>query len=273
MFGSDRFAARKLLVPVAALVALVVAGCDDPTLPRTPPDLAAMTLFLILDPDASTQPLLIKPAGLAAALEGLSGEVRRGDSLVAAVPRWLGTEANAHLPCIQRYGPIRIAPYCLDFEFRPEHGATYRVRASASTAPSAQASTTVPGPFQITEAAAQGDVPGTEGLRVRWTPSTGAYRYVVALRPSTPPSCVEIASCEQGWFIATQDTAIDERVPPGALAGSTGPWFVDVIAMDEALYQYLTTGTSGNLFPVGAVQNVNGGYGAVGSWVRRSRAL
>lgn len=272
MFASDR-RSRRLLIAALTLLMPLAAACDDPTLARPAPGHGSMTLFLILDPDASVQPLLVKPAGVGGDMDGLAGEVRRAGALIATVPWPRAVEDNGHLPCVARYGPIRIAPYCLPFEFRPEHGATYSVAAAAHTYPSATGSTTVPGEFQITEVDARGELPGTGGLQVRWTSSEGVYRYVVAVRPTRAPSCVEMSSCEQGWYVATRDTSIDTVVPPEALAGGSGPWNVDVYSMDEALYQYLTTGTSGNLFPVGAVQNVAGGFGAVGSWVRRTETL
>jgi hypothetical protein len=48
---------------------------------------------------------------------------------------------------------------------------------------------------------------------------------------------------------------------------------VDVYALDRALFEYLTTGASGDLFPVPPVQNIVGGHGAMGAWVRRTRRL
>jgi hypothetical protein len=260
------------LAALALLLAATTAACDDPTLTRRPPELASMTLFLVLDPDAEVQPLLAKPASAERELAGLHGEVRRDGASVATAAGGSPQE-NAHLPCVGRYGPVTIAAHCLAFAFRPAFGGTYSVAASADGYPSAAATTRVPGDFTITAVEAEGDPPGTGALRVAWTRSEGAYRYVVALRPSTLPPCVEMRSCEQGWSVATRDTTIHTAVPAAALAGAGGPWQVDVYAMDEAVYQYLTTGSTGNLFPVGAVQNVSGGYGAVGSWVRRSREL
>jgi hypothetical protein len=272
MFASKTLRRKiRRLIP-AGFIAL--AACDDPTMTRPPPGLSAMTLFLILDPDAEVQPLLVKPAETVGGLGGLAGEIRRGGTVVASVPRTTGAPENEFYPCAARYGALQVAPpRCLSFAHRPEYGATYTVSASADAYPLASGSTTVPGNFTITSATASGTPPGTGGLRATWTRSMGVYRYIVTVRPASAPECVTALSCEQGWFVATQDTVIDAAVPAEALSGGGAPFHLDVYAVDEALYQYLTTGTSGNLFPVGAVQNVRGGYGAVGSWVRRSQQL
>lgn len=259
----------------AAALALSVGGCGDPLLPREAPELRSMTLFLILDPDKPNQPLLVKPAETVGTLPGLTGEIRVDGRVAASVPPLAGEpDLGAYVPCQARYGPISVAqPRCLDFALRPEFGRTYQVAISANGHPAASASATVPGDFRITSARASGAPPGTGGLQVRWSASPGAFRYVVAVRPATAPRCVQIRDCDQGWSMATRDTSLDATVPAEALAGGEGPWYVDVYAMDQALYEYLTTGTTGNLFPVGAVQNVAGGYGAVGAWVVRSQKL
>lgn len=274
MFDFDR-QHRSGAFRLLALLGIIASGaCDDPTATRTPPGLGSMTLFLILDPDAGVQPLLIKPAETRGDLHGLAGEVSVGGATVAAIPRIDGVPHGEWYPCAARYGAIVGGPpRCLTFSLRPQHGVTYRVSASADGYPTASGTTTVPGDFRITHAEARGELPGTGGLQASWTASAGTYRYVVAVRPASLPRCVEIASCEQGWFVATQDTTIQATVPGEALAGGGGPWHLDVYAVDRPLFLYLTTGTSGNLFPVGAVQNVQRGFGAVGSWVHRSRDL
>jgi len=266
-------ASRYYWAPLRAamLAALLLAtGCDDPTHARTPPRVNALSIFLVLDPDSLVQPLLAYPTNSADVIQGLSGTVHSGGALVAS-----GSMAALPSACTERYWTSGSAglPRCVPFQFSPRPGATYRVSVSGEGYPAAAATATVPGEFQVREVVARGTPPGTEELRVSWTPSKGAYRYVVALRPQTAPRCVRIRACTQGWYAATTDTVLQTRVPASELQGGEGAWFVDVYAMDRAVYEYLTTGSSGNLFPVPPVQNVEGGYGAVGAWVRRSRLV
>lgn len=272
MFTSKQKCSRALF-SITALASLL-AGCDDPTLARQPPALDELRVFLILDPDAASQPLLVQPTTPGQLLEDLRGEVSRNDAAVAAAVGQ-NDDGNEFLPCAARYGSLdsEAFPRCLAFQFAPEPEAVYRVRVEAAGRPPASATVSVPGDFELREVSADGDPPGTTGLEVRWTPSAGAYRYLVALRAETEPRCVRIQDCDQGWFAVTQDTALRASVPAEELAGGGGPWFVDVYAMDRAVYEYLTTGTSGDVFPVPPVQNVNGGYGAMGAWVVRSARI
>lgn len=48
---------------------------------------------------------------------------------------------------------------------------------------------------------------------------------------------------------------------------------LDVLAVDRHFHAFLTTGDQGNLHDVHPVQNVNGGYGVVGSYLHRSREI
>lgn len=229
-----------------------------------------MVVLLLLDPDFSTQPLLAYAVNGVGPIPGARGEVYRGGELVAAE-----AASTFFWSCADRYGSLGGAgvPACIDFDLTPEFGATYEVRASGEGFPSISATVSVPGDFRVREVTARGTPPGTEELQVRWTPSSGAYRYVVALRPQMEPRCIAMNNCRQGWYAVTSDTVLREKVPAAELEGAEGPWSVDVYAMNQAAYEYLTTGTAGNLFPVPPVQNVNGGYGAAGAWVRRSKDI
>lgn len=254
---------------LAAVIALV-AGCDDPTLARRPPALDAMVVFMILDPDSATQPLLLYAADGSGPVPGVMGEISRSGSTVASEGAF-----QFSWPCADRYGPLGGAgvPACIDFDFKPDPGATYGVTVTGDGYPPVSAAVTVPGDFAIRGVVARGSPPGTDELDVTWTPSDGAHSYFVAVRPESVPPCTTVGACPSGWFAITTDTAFHGSVPAEDLEGSEGPWLVDVYAVDRAAFEYLTTGTSDNLFPVHPVQNVQGGYGAVGAWVRRSRVL
>jgi hypothetical protein len=281
----------SVLRTAAVLGLLLLVACDDPTALRHPPEIRGMKVFAILDPDAPSQPVLVSPATTEGVVDQLTGKFSRTDGWSASA---IGVEEQDELhQCIQRYGTLAGSggqPRCLDFAFTPRYGDTYRFRVSARDRPTATATATVPGDFEVLEVSAKGDPPGTEGLEVRWTKSEGAYRYLVGLRAETPPWCgngqcgcnTDGSYCRwvhpdrQGWFAVTTDTVLSTVVSgKGAeeIADGEGPWYVEVYAVDKAIYEYLTTGTSGDLFPVPPVQNVEGGYGAVGAWVRRSMRI
>lgn len=267
MFISNR--PRALVLGLALILAsATAAGCDDPTASRQPPALTRMVAFAILDPDSTTQPLLVYPADAASALTNLRGTVRQGGAMVETAPM-----SEHFWGCSDRYGPLSAQPRCVNFEFVPHLGTTYEVSASADGYPTVRATVTVPGDFRLIRASAEGTPPGSGGLDVWWTPSRGAYRYLVALRPTTAPGCLNTKACRRGWYAVTTDTMFAGTVPTDQMDGARGPWSIDVFALDQAAFEYLTTGSSGNLFPVPPMQNVEGGYGAIGAWVHRSLAI
>jgi hypothetical protein len=262
-------------VAAAALLCLAFAACGDPLATRQAPALPGMTLFLVVDPDSATHPLLLKAADEGSGLRNLRVELRSGGSLVPVTVIPAENEGFELQPCIQRYGTIvgGNAPQCLNLSFAVQHGATYELRVFADEQPTASATFTVPGAFSITRAEARGTPPGSAGLDVAWTPSPGAYRYVVAVRPQTAAECVYTGGCQRDWFATTTEPSLGTVVPAGELDGAKGPFFVDVYAVDEAIYHYLTSGVADDLFPVPPVQNVRGGLGAAGAWVRRTRQV
>src|SRR5262249_24300186 len=140
------------------------------------------------------------------------------------------------------------------------------------------ATTTGPGDFQLVSHELRGGPPGRVGLRVTWTKSTGVFRYVVAVRGRVNPCSAEFPCFisyddHPRWFAVTEDTTIDATIESRFFDGATGPWFLDLYAMNRDLYAHLMTGASGSYFPLPPAQSVVGGLGAVGAWVRRSVAL
>jgi hypothetical protein len=53
----------------------------------------------------------------------------------------------------------------------------------------------------------------------------------------------------------------------------SGPYYVDVYAMDRHAYEDVMTGSGSEFLPVPPSENVVGGFGAVGAWVIRSTPL
>ncbi|MEZ4455047.1 MAG: hypothetical protein R2882_00655 [Gemmatimonadales bacterium] len=122
---------------------------------------------------------------------------------------------------------------------------------------------------------ATGDPPGTASLRAAWSPSASAFRYIVNVRAE--PDCVTNAPmCEDfglPWAGVTAAARIDTVVPAETLpADRTQAVEVAVYAVNRELFEYFTTGVGGT-FTVQPKQNVAGGYGAVGAWVRRTRSI
>ncbi|HEU0013146.1 MAG TPA: hypothetical protein VFQ45_05655 [Longimicrobium sp.] len=277
---------KRTLLPA---LALLLAACDDPTATRTAPPLSGLSLYMIVDPDAHPQVLVVKPPQPTPILQ-LGGTVWSGAQQVAAVTPVPGVEPRDSWEswpevCHQRHSPVygvgNIPPRCLVFDFDPQYGGTYRVDVAAQGWRSATATVTVPGSFEIRSASAGGTPPGTEGLQATWTRSAGAHRYVVALRsvllkdctrePCTPEDDLPRQEYNpDGWLTATADTSVSVVVPREGLLELPRRWFLDVYAMDRVAFEYLTTGNAAEPFPVPPTQNVQGGQGAIGAWVRRS---
>lgn len=271
---------RALLLSFAVLCS---TGCQEPTAPPSSPGTTnRLTLFMVLDPDAMLQVLTVEASETGGQLEDVAAEVYRIPSpesteqgvLVASARAEPTFDRDELHPCIARYGILdsKSAIRCLRFAFDPEPGVAYRVVVRAAGRPTASATTRVPQAFRILDATASGKPPRVGELRARWTESGGAYRYFVALRPAVAPRCPNVNGCSDGWYASTERTEVSAHVPEGALKGE-GQWLLDVYAVDRALHEYLSTGSGGALYPVPPVQNVTGGYGAVGSWLRRSVSL
>ena len=266
---------------LVATVVLLAAACEDPSAVVEVPPVRSMTMFVVLDPDEATQPVLIKPASPGGVIRALGGSVRRDGRVAASLAPTDDASGNEFHACLGRYGAQLgfSHPRCLDFAFRPAPGATYRVEAFADGYPTASGSATVPGGFRIVQLSAPGTPPGTERLEVTWTRSAGAYRYVVALRSQGLAACLgqrrecAVAHDPGDWQMATADTSVSTVIPAAGVARGQGGWVLDVYAMDRNVYEYLTTGIGGEPFPVPPAQNVTGGYGSVGAWVRRSHAF
>lgn len=267
MYGSDPKAG------LAVFLLVLCASCDDPTRWLEPPINDGMSIMLVLDPDAAEQPMVVlPPVPRDSVVEPVAEMIDDfGNTISTAGPgefRW----------CTARYSYVSVGgPYrCLTLSARPDFGSVYHFRVNARGRREARATTTVPGDFRVVSAEASGDPPGTEGFVATWTRSPGSYRYMVSIRGENHPRCV-IIGCEDGigggynygWFLVTRDTTASGTVPQGVLYDGQPPWRVEVYAVDRALYEILVSGTDSDLFPVPPLQNVEGGYGVVGSGVRR----
>lgn len=254
---------RRTLLRLRAVAALLlVAGCGDPAAMVQPPVLRSLALYMVLNPDRDVQPVLVRPASAIDSVWDVGVRVTRGGATVHTVAPRTGHQGN----CTDAYGMYRHSAECVDVGFRPEPGGTYRVRVTSAAQPEADATVTVPGDFRIVAHEARGTPAGTQGLTATWTSSPGAYRYVVALRTTR----LRPVGVPGGWMVTTGDTTITTTVPAEALVDGVGEWVLDVYAMERGIFEFLSTGSAALPFPVPPPQNVRGGYGVVGAWVRRS---
>ena len=271
MFGFEHRPIRA--AAAAAVIAVGAAACDDPLQPIDVPQVDALRIFMVLDPDEDTQMMLVEHTA-GELLTGLRGVVVTEGREIAsdAVPPDRSVEER--LPCLLRYAGVLVEfPRCLTLPFTPEYGASYDVRVSASERPDASATTTVPGDFRIVSHKVSGSPPGTGGLNVTWTRSSGVFRYVVAIRGEKSDNCAHPTGCFKRWFATTTDTTLAATISDEYFERAGGPWHLDVYAMNKDVFTHLMTGAAGTFFPVAPAQNVSGGFGAVGAWVRRSVAL
>lgn len=249
-----------------SVILLASTGCMDPAAPRAAPDDLdrALAIYAILDPDVEQPSLAVSTAFIRdTVLEGLTTRLRRSsgdDEMVKGTSVELGV-------CFPSGFYYATTVECQAFPEPIASGRTYTVTAEAASYPAVSGTTVIPGPFEITDVDAAGEPPGTARLDAAWTVSRGAHGYVVGVRADTTV-CHSVYGCD-GWFAVTANTQFSGRVPGHALQQGRGPWSVYVYALDRHLYEYLTSGTNGDLFSVPPAENVVGGYGVVGSWVRR----
>ena len=271
----------RIIVVALLVLSAVTVSCDDPTAFRNPPNEDRMTMLVVLDPAFDTQAVWITPFDRDS-IRGLSVEVWIGDALVStgtSDPRDEGDAGELDLCRVRHnrylWGPHRwqTPKYCYVFPLRPAAEATYEVVLRADGRPTVRGRTTVPAGFAVHDVSARGDPPGTAGLDLAWGPSAGAHRYAVMLRSlnGDVDHNVSFDYPYHGWYRATADTAISWVVPGDSIDPKlTAPWVLDVYALDRALYEHITSGSQDDLFPVPPASNVEGGFGVVGSWVRRS---
>ncbi len=106
-------------------------------------------------------------------------------------------------------------------------------------------------------------------LDASWTGSVAAHRYFVSLRKRSPPYDRD----PKAWYSEVDGTSVTTMVPDSAFDDLFVPLILDVAALSKELHAYLTTGTGGSLLSVPPVQNIDNGFGVVGSMRVRSLAV
>lgn len=170
--------------------------------------------------------------------------------------------------------PCRPGPYsstvtlCMGPEAVLQPGGTYRVEAVSEGYLPAGGTTTVPGDFEVTaaEIASQG---GSSTISAKWSPAADVHHYLLGIRRIW----IECINCSRAWTVSLDSTNFSGPVPPVVL-DSIGPEpTVEVMAADRHLHAFITTGLGARLLMVHPVQNVEGGFGVVGSVRYRTRRI
>lgn len=217
-----------------------------------------------LNPDSAEQAIVVHPVNEGTWLEGTVVTIHRGReteagtywSLVGVTREVVRCGGDGFVQCL-------VLPAVL------ETGATYRVEVSAEKHAPAWGVTRAVGDFSV-DSARLSDRQGARVLSASWTRSVAAHRYMVSLRRYQNPDEVRPP---EGWYLAVEGTSVTTTVPESAVEKAVKPLILDVVAVDEHLYSYITTGNDGEIFPVMPIQNVEGGFGYVGSLRFRSRPV
>lgn len=172
-------------------------------------------------------------------------------------------------PCTHTYHASGQDGVCLMPSAALEAGATYRVTVSSDEHAGAWGVTRAVGDFSV-DTARLSVSDSAKVLSASWSKSVAAHRYVVSLRRYQNP---DVFRQPVGWYLMVDGTSVTTVVPEDAIEKAVKPLILDVAALDEHLYAYITTGNDGGIFPVMPVQNVEGGFGFVGSMRFRKRPV
>ena len=281
---------RRQLASLGALIAFLWA-CDQ--LPLQPTRISdQLVLYALLNPDSTRHLVDVAPVDVNTTLRltevkatihrkdpttGGWTLVAEWDSARAAAAGGLfhGEECSSFVPeWPVALGPSvvssyhRVGRYCLRPELVLEPGATYRIEATAAGRTPVVGETRVVGGFEIERATMSGTT-GSHSLAATWSESEAAHRYFVGVRRRFG-NCY---NCDQAWYAEVEGTSFQGQVPQNAVDIAGTVPMLDMLAVDRHFHAFLTTGDGGNLHEVYPVQNVVGGYGIVGSYLHRSRAI
>ena len=275
---------HRLVCALMGLGLATVAGCDGIVEP--PWWTHQMVMYAPLNPDFTEHPILLVATDHESTLSQASITIHRrvhgptGDEweLVAS---WDSAQAAAagrplrdYGACMGRMGKMGLYnevrdKVCMTPEAALEPGAVYRVEARALDRDTASGVTRVVGAFEVEDAVLSG-ADNSAVLSASWTPSLAVHRYIVSFRSD----CYGSGQGCDPWHADVDTAAVSIGVPEYAIGKAlTNPMTLDVVAFDEHLHAFLTTGHDGIAFDVPPVQNVEGGFGVVGSLQFRERAV
>lgn len=267
----------RILGALALTVAM--AACGDVVRPSLPEEELSDQLFLFaaLDADSTRHWIEVSPVdsrdehlpGVSVAIYKLSAAA--GWEVVAVTDsarrQGIGTptdELGHCFPLLYNNPGTR----CLAPEVALEPGATYKVEAKTDHHVAAWGTTTVPGDFGI-EAAALDSTAGAPEIAVDWTFSMAAHRYMLGLRRRTSVC----SNCSRAWVVDLDSTHFAGPIPQIVLDSAGPSPTIDVMAIDRHAHAFFTSGHGDQMLTVHPVQNVEGGFGLVGSLRIRSRRV
>ena len=262
-------------LPLLTLVVMgaAVAGCGGGGLVDLPELLDdRIILFAPLNPDSTRHKVLAAPVYERTRLEGTVVTIHQGHETEAGT-YWSLVAVTRERVTDGWCGGLYVIDddqdeQCLVLSADLEPGGTYRVEVSAEKHAPAWGVTRAVGDFSV-DTARLSDRQGAHELSASWTRSVAAHRHLVSLRRYQNPDQVRRP---EGWYVEVDGTTVTTVVPESAVEKAVKPLILDVVALDEHLYSYITTGNDGE-FPVMPVQNVEGGFGYVGSLRFRSRPV
>lgn len=225
-----------------------------------------LVVVALLDPDSAVHMVWARPIATAAARPSVTARLYRGArqagefswTLVATAEgserpqcggQWAGSNIGA-----------RSTSLCVDPGAPLDPGAAYMVEVSAGGYRTARGHTLVVGDFEVQEAVLT-TAGASATLDASWTRSIGAHRYFVALRRLHPPYVAN----PKGWYADVDGTSIATVVPDSAIDDAVPPITLDVAAASRELHAYMTSGMGGGSLSVPPLQNVENGFGVVGS--------
>ena len=272
-------AMRKLACFAAAAAVATCGEVADPTFPEGRLS-NSLFLFAPLNADSVRHWIQVSPldervedfAATATLHErtsssGGSGWRLLGSDSAQAPPRDTVIPRSEQKPC--RPGPdTHWNSLCLGPEAVLKPGGTYRVQAVAEGYHLASGVATVPGDFEVT-VAEMSNRDGVHTIEAAWSRARDAPRYLLGIRRIW----VDCINCSRAWTVSLDSTSFSGSVPQ-AVVDSMGPTpTVEVMAADQHFHAFVTSGLGARLLTVHPIQNVEGGFGVVGSVRYRTRRI
>ena len=258
---------RRLPVSLCSLAAAAAASllACDLFLPEARDD--RLIMMVPLNPDWAEHRVRLWPVSAAAKPPAATVRMYRRDPRAGEVSWTLVATATEPRTCFGygRYGGYgNNVTFCLDPGAPLDPAAAYMIEASAEGYRTARGQTLVVGDFDV-EAAVLTRSGTSAILNASWTGSVAAHRYFVSLRRQSPRN-----ENPKGWYTEVDGTSATISVPEYAIDEALDPLTLDVTALSKELHAYLTSGTGGSRFSVPPVQNIENGFGFVGSTRVRS---
>lgn len=224
-----------------------------------------LVMVALLDPDSAAHAVWARPIATAAGPVSVTAKLYRGVRQAGGFSWMLvATAEESERPqCGGQWATSRIhgTLFCVDPGAPLDPGAAYMVEVSAGGYRTARGHTLVVGDFEVREVVLT-TAGASAKLDASWTRSVGAHRYFVALRRLHPPIRVENP---KGWYADVDGTSIATVVPDSAIDDAVPPITLDVAAASRELHEYMTSGMGRGSLSVPPLQNVENGFGVVGS--------